>query len=243
MFLNLKGRKYLLLWLCAVLIILNILVIQFTSMGTSRVIRLLSTFIFFAYFMNRQGFWKKSLLLAFVFFLFRDVFIIQYEVSLNKTASFIFTILSYGVLCLAIAPSLKLKKSTPALIGIGLVLVLLNIFNVYYLSDIVMAQLNNELQYNLFFIQGGMLLVLGIVGFLFNDLYEGKTSLYYLLMAFSFVLSDCFGLAAYYYGAEAAFFPERIFYLFALVLLVRFSLNTAEDKALGKAMKEREYLL
>ena len=137
----------------------------------------------------------------------------------------------------------KISKSTPLIILLVIILIALNVFNVYYLSDIIRAGLDTQLQYILFFVQGGILILLGFAAFMYNERFQGKTPLIYLYMVLCFVLSDCFGLAAYFYEAQAAYFPERIFYLLGIVFLVNFALNTKKQKEEGKSLAEKEYIL
>ena len=239
----LPGRYLKLTILAVILLIVNMLVIHYLEIDKSRVLRvisILSLFVFFLYYKTHS---EKLVLFALLLFMVRDKMILDYESSLLKTISFILTIAGYISILLLTIKKLKISKSTPLIILLVIILIALNVFNVYYLSDIIRAGLDTQLQYILFFVQGGILILLGFAAFMYNERFQGKTPLIYLYMVLCFVLSDCFGLAAYFYEAQAAYFPERIFYLLGIVFLVNFALNTKKQKEEGKSLAEKEYIL
>ena len=239
----LPGRYLKLTILAVILLIVNMLVIHYLEIDKSRVLRvisILSLFVFFLYYKTHS---EKLVFFALLLFMVRDKMILDYESSLLKTISFILTIAGYISILLLTIKKLKISKSTPLIILLVIILIALNVFNVYYLSDIIRAGLDTQLQYILFFVQDGILILLGLAAFMYNERFQGKTPLIYLYMVLCFVLSDCFGLAAYFYEAQAAYFPERIFYLLGIVFLVNFALNTKKQKEEGKSLAEKEYIL
>ncbi len=241
---NYLPSKYLKLSiLTAILLVLNTLVIHYLEIDKSRILRVISVMSLFLFFAYYKAFSERLALFALLFFLIRDTMILDYENSLFKTISFVLTIIAYSSILLLTLKRLKISKSTPLIILLVVVLIALNVFNVYYLSDIIKSGLDSQLQFILFFVQGGVLILLGFTGFMYNERFQGKTPLIYLYMVLCFVLSDCFGLAAYFYEAQAAYFPERIFYILAVVFLVNFALNTKKQKEEGKSLTEKEYIL
>ena len=192
----LPGRYLKLTILAVILLIVNMLVIHYLEIDKSRVLRvisILSLFVFFLYYKTHS---EKLVLFALLLFMVRDKMILDYESSLLKTISFILTIAGYISILLLTIKKLKISKSTPLIILLVIILIALNVFNVYYLSDIIRAGLDTQLQYILFFVQGGILILLGFAAFMYNERFQGKTPLIYLYMVLCFVLSDCFGLAS-----------------------------------------------
>lgn len=236
--------KYLKLTIIAVvLLVVNLLVIHYLEIDKSRVLRVASVLCLIVFFIFYKLYSEKLVFYALLLFLIRDITILDYENSLLKTISFIVTILPYSLLLAITVGKLKISKSTPIIILLVCLLIALNVFNVYYLSDIIKSGLDTDFQFVLFFVQGGILILLGFAAFMFNERFQGKTPLIYLYMALCFVLSDCWGLAAYFYKADAAYYPERVFYLLGIVLLVNFALNTKKQKEEGKLLSEKEYIL
>ncbi|MEX2350093.1 MAG: hypothetical protein WD554_04380 [Flavobacteriaceae bacterium] len=236
--------KYTLLFLLFVLLlVLNIVVITNSSLEISRMVRVLSTFAIFCFFIYYKKYWQGFVFLALVLFTVRDIFIINYEISNYKTASFIFTILAYLVLAYFALKKFKFKKSTPIILSYMVAMVGLNIFNLYYLSDPLTDKLDNETQLALFYVQGGVLLLLGFAAYMYYDRFFGKTPLHYLFFVICFIFSDLCGLAAYFYEIEAAFYLERSFYILALYLLVNFVFTLASAKGEGELDLKRESYL
>ena len=239
----LPGKYLKLTFLAVILLVVNTLVIHYLEIDKSRVLRVISVIsllVFFLYYRTQS---ERLILIALLLFTVRDTMILNYESSLLKTISFVLTIAGYLAILMLTIKKLKISKSTPLIILLVIVLIALNVFNVYYLSDIIKAGLDTQLQFILFFVQGGILILLGFAAFMYNERFQGKTPLINLYMVLCFVLSDCFGLAAYFYEAQGAYFPERIFYLLGIVFLVNFALNTKKQKEEGKSLAEKEYIL
>jgi len=216
-----------------VLITVNMLVIKFNDMELSRMVRVLSAFLFFAFFIIHKNFWKGFVFLALILFILRDLLIVNYEVPAYKTASFVFTIFAYLALIGFSIEKLKFNGFTPAILMFAISMVGLNIFNLYYLAEVLKEGLDNGLQLALFYIQGITLLVLGFAAYLYYDHYFGKTPLHYLFFVICFVFSDLSGLAAYFYEIPFAYYLERFFYLLGLYLLVNFVFTAASTQNEG----------
>lgn len=222
------------------LVAINALVVALYTIEVSRIARVLSVFILFGYFLKQKGYRQPPIFIAFVAILLRDILILDYETPANKTAAFCFTIVGYLALFAGVAKKVNFGRSKPSLAAFGILLLGLNFFNVYYLSNVVAKAVDTSLQFLLFFVQAAALLLLGISGYVYNDRYSGRGPLLFLCAVFSIILADCFGLAAYFYGLEGAYLPERLLYLNALYFLVRYTL--ARNNALP-AIEEREYIL
>lgn len=238
------NSKYTVLFLLFVLLLfLNIIVIAHYSLEVSRMVRVLSTFAIFCFFIFYKKYWQGFVFLALILFTMRDLFIVNYEISNYKTASFVFTILAYLSLTYFALKKLKFKKFTPVILGYTVAMIGLNIFNLYYLSDPLKEGLDNDTQLVLFYVQGGVLLLLGFAAYLYYDRFFGKAPLHYLFFVICFIFSDLCGLAAYFYKIETAFYLERSFYVIALYLLVNFTFTLASAKSEGKLEMQSEYYL
>ncbi len=238
--LNLLSKSVLLFFLGIFLIVLNTIIISTFEIEISRMVRVLTTFALFIFFVLNRKYWKGFIFIALIILTLRDLFIINYETSSYKTASFIFTILAYASLIYFGIKKLKITKLTPSLAVFASFLVGMNLFNLYYLSEVLTDKLDNDLQLVLFYLQGGILLILAFVAYLYYDRYFGKTPLQYLYFVMCFVFSDLSGLAAYFYEIEIAFYFERILYVIGLCLLVNFVFTVAYAENEGEFAIEQE---
>lgn len=210
-----------------ILIAVNMYVIKFFDIEMSRMVRVISVFLYFTFFIIYKKYWKSFVFLALILFTIRDLFFINYEIPFYKTATFLFTIFAYVSLIYFAIKKLKFSGFTPAILLFAISMVGLNIFNLYYLSEVLVDGLDNGLQLALFYLQGVTLLVLGFVAYLYYDHYFGKTPMHYLFFVICFVFTDLSGLAAYFYEISIAFYLERMFYLLALYLLMNFVFTSA----------------
>lgn len=243
MLLNLRSKNGALLFLVVFLIAINAIIISKFEIEISRMVRVLTAFTFFIFFIFYRNYWKGFVFLALILFTLRDLFIINYELSAYKTSSFIFTIFAYATLIYYVIPKLKIIKFTTSLALFILILVGLNLFNLYYLSEILTDKLENGLQLILFYLQGCILLILAFVAYWYYDRFFGKTPLHYLFFVLCFVFSDLSGLAAYFYEIEVAFYFERFFYILGLYLLVNFAFTVTHPENEGKLQIEQENYL
>tara|TARA_R100000935_G_scaffold1847_3_gene5593 strand:- start:56676 stop:57407 length:732 start_codon:yes stop_codon:yes gene_type:complete len=214
-----------LLHLGILLILVNLAVIYFFDIEVSRAIRLGSCITLIGYLLVKSGFKKNLLVLGLSFLLVRDIAVLFYEIPVFKTASLLCTVLVYTGICLFTFKRLPMVRFSRTIIIFGLVIIVLNIFNVFYLSDIIIASLDNDAQLILFFTQSAVMLFMALFAFLYNESFEGTQSLHLLLCVLAFIFSDLGGLAAYFFGYEPAFYAERTFYLIAASYLVHYTIN------------------
>ncbi|HBR55208.1 MAG TPA: hypothetical protein EYN07_11235 [Flavobacteriaceae bacterium] len=214
------GKKLGLPQLALLLIAVNLLVIYYFEIEVSRIVRLGSCLALLSFVFAKKRFGKSFLSIALIILVVRDVAILFYEETLFKTISLFCTILVYTLLCLVIFKKLPTIRFSKTIVLVGLGIVILNIFNVYYLSDIIISSLDNEFQLMLFFTQSAVMLFMALFAFLYNESFEGNQSLHMLLCVIAFIFSDLGGLAAYFFEYTPAFYAERSFYLIATVFLV-----------------------
>ncbi len=218
----LPNKHVLLFVITLVLIATNLMVIKFYEIETSRMIRLLSTFLYFIFFIIYKKYWISFVFLSLILFIIRDLFIINYEIPTYKTATFVFTIFAYFSLIYHSVKKLNFSRFSPVILIFVVLLFSVNLFNLYYLAEVLKNGIDNQIQLLLFYIQGGVLLILGFTAYLYYDKYYGKTPLHYLFFVICFVFCDLSGLAAYFYHINSAFYFERFFYIMGLFLLVNF---------------------
>lgn len=217
-------------YFCMTLIIGNILIIYFFDIQVSRMARWLSTLLFLLFFYHHGGLRNRLIFFVFILFLLKDGLIINYEDSFHKTLAFIISNLAYVLLSLIPIKKVKIIAKNPVLIVFAIAMIGLNAFNIYYLSDVIFESLDNQLQLGLFFLQGVLLIFLGLIAFAYNDRYDGDTPLLFLYFSFCLILCDLSGLGSYFFKWEIAYFPERIFYLLSLALLVTFTITKNEER-------------
>ncbi|OAB75816.1 hypothetical protein [Cochleicola gelatinilyticus] len=228
---------------CVIFILINIATVYAFDVQTNRLVRVITSLLLFIFFILNKGYVRGYLFVAFICLTLRDILMLAYEDPINKTFTFLLTIFAYTMLSYGNIKKLKFSRSTPLIILLALSLIGLNAFNVYYLSDVIKEGLDTSFQYILFFIQGGIIIVLGFVGFMYNERYEGKTPLIFLYMVLCFILADLCALAAYFFNIEITYFPERTLYILALVLLVNYMLNRNFQIAKGHEEKEKGLIL
>lgn len=223
---NLTLRSNLgLLHLVGLLLVANLFVIYFYDIEISRTVRLGSCLLLIGYLLAKRGLRKNFLVVGLLLLLVRDTTVLSYEIPVYKTLSFVCTILTYVAVSVFILKRLPSFQFDRRMVWFTFGIILLNIFNVYYLSDIIIPALDNDIQLMLFFVQSGAMLFMALFAFLYNEAYEGKQSLVLLLCVFAFIFSDLGGLAAYFFGYEPAFYAERAFYVIAAGLLVNYVVN------------------
>ena len=183
---------------------LNVIVIAFFDIHISRWVRWISTFILTAFLFHHRGYRDLWIFQSWFFFDTRW-FYPPVRWAIHKTSAFILT----NCLCITVAYQCKKNEIHPLQSRPGsftMAMIGLNTFNLYYLSDVIWAGLDNNLQFILFFCRG-LLIVLGLMAFIYNDRFEGKTP-FFLIFTFCLILCDLSGLAAYFYQWEVAYFPN-----------------------------------
>ncbi|MDC7995798.1 hypothetical protein [Altibacter sp. HG106] len=205
------------------LVCLHMWVIAQFDIEISRLLRLGTFLLVFSYFILQFGWKQGRLLLVFALLLLRDVSVVFYEVPIMKTIGFLVTIAAYGLLSYMVFKKIRIYVSTSLVFIFSTAIVGLNIFNVLYLSEAIRPGLDNDLQLILFILQGALMMIMALVGYLYHGRIGGKLPLIYLYITLSFVFGDLCGLAAYFFKYQVAFYPERIFYLISLTLLLYYA--------------------
>jgi hypothetical protein len=235
---KLLGKTISIIQITGILIACNLLIIHFFNIDISRWTRIVSFLILFLLFAVDKKHLNLLLITVLVFFLLRDIAVLFYEVPLFKTLSFIGSIGAYVTSIFFVMRRLNFTSLDWKFLVFIVGMVGLNIFNVYYLSDIVIPVLDNSIQLVLFFTQSAVILFFALFAYLYFEGYEGKHPLQYLFLALAFIMADLCGLIAYFFGFEPAYFFERAFYLAGLALLINFTRNYQTEKPRTNALSQ-----
>lgn len=221
-----------------ILMIVVALSIYKYDLAISRTVVFGATTVFFLFFLIYKG-WKSSgLLLVLIFLLLRDFVTLWYEQEVPKTLSFFATFFAYSSLIYYALQHIDIKIFQKEILVFALMIVGLNIFNLYYLSDTVTTKLDNTIQETLFYVQGALILFLGLVAFLYNDAFYGRRVLMYMYLVICLVFADLSGLLAYFFDVRVAFYPQKICYLAGISLIVYIHLISLNSGF--AALRERE---
>lgn len=219
------------------LITVSLAIFKF-DLEISRTVTFSATLVLFIFFLIYKGVQSRVLLITFIFLLLRDLAMLRYELEFPKTLSFAFTFFAYLGFIFYALRSINIKLFQKEMFVFVLLIVGLNIFNLYYLSDTVTSKLDNNIQETLFYVQGALILFLGLVAFLYNDAYYGRRVLMYQYVVICLVFSDLSGLLAYFFDVAVAFYPQKLTYLAGVSLMVYMHLISVNSGF--AALRERE---
>lgn len=203
-----------------ILLIIGFITIFNFDLEISRLVTLLSTGVLFVVFLFHKGFQSRILFGSLTLLVLRDLVTIWYETEILKTIAFLATFFAYSRLIYYALQNVKLRLFQKEVLVFALLIIGLNVFNLYYMSETVTAKLDNSIQETFFYLQGALILFLGLVAFLYNDAFFGKRVLMYLYVVIALIFSDLSGLAAYFFDIEVAFYPHKICYITGFSLLV-----------------------
>src|SRR5690606_35145938 len=232
------NKKLILTIVTVLLIIVNLFVIHNYDIAESRIIRLASIIILFAFFLIFKGYKNKTILAAFIFFLISDICIQNYEDSLYNKLKFVATILCYSLIAISILPKLSFKKTNKFLITIFAIVVLINTYMLYELIHIVEFKLIDKTQEFLFYIYGMAMITMGLFGGHYNFRFNSSQSTFCMFFVFSLILSDICAVMAYYLNVTVFYYPDRFFYILGLALMTAYATFDFKEEVLF----EEDYL-
>lgn len=201
----------------------------------SRALRLTTASIFFILFLINRGYKYPKLLFAFTCLVLSDAFMLFYEnVLLNKLTSLI-TILGYIALISHVAKRVQMKNLNKSIVSFFIILILVNVYKLHNIIYTIEYVLLDQVQETLLYIYGMALICMCTLSVNYNFKDNTKKSMYFLLAAFSFVLSDLFAFTGYYHKIYSVYYIDRLFYILALYFIVRytFQLSQKEEKSLA----------
>ncbi|RXG27600.1 hypothetical protein [Leeuwenhoekiella marinoflava] len=223
----LNSDKLVFITLIVLAAIINLSIVAFMDLESSRLARLMTILLFLIYFLVEKkivNFWTLSALL---FFTIRDVFFQFYEEPLGYKLYLIIGILCYVTLVLERMPKISEINIKPSVIVVTLLLVAANTYTLYVIMNMSMVThtFHDNLEPLLLYAYGAAMMVLGVQAIAYNNKYNSNRSLLYIFFAFGFIFSDIAALFAYYFNFEMFYFLDRFFFLGSLAMLVNYGLN------------------
>lgn len=214
------------------MLIINLSVIYFYDVESSRIIRLVSTILFFLFFILNKGYNKSLLLIAFALFLVSDISMLRYEELIYNRLTFITTILAYSFIAIHIFPKIKLLKNNKWVFIIFSLVLIVNTLMLNELIHMVEFKLIDKIHEILFYVYGVAMIVMGLFAANYNFRYNSTQSTLCMYFVLGFILSDIFAVMAYYLNFEVFYFPDRIFYILGISVLVSYSVLELDEEVL-----------
>ena len=214
------------------MLIINLSVIYFYDVESSRIIRLVSTILFFLFFILNKGYNKSLLLIAFALFLVSDICMLRYEELIFNRLTFLTTILAYSFIAIHIFPKIKLLKNNKWVFIIFSLVLIVNTLMLNELIHMVEFKLIDKTHEILFYVYGVAMIVMGLFAANYNFRYNSTQSTLCMYFVLGFILSDIFAVMAYYLNFEVFYFPDRIFYILGISVLVSYSVLELDEEVL-----------
>lgn len=222
-----KSALRYLLALTLFLILINVTVFAVSDLQMARIVRLLSLLLFLGYYIYFSGFEKGIVLYILGVFVLRDVTLLFYETEIGHSVYLIFGIIAYGLICLERRNIVKDLVYNINSLVVTVLIIVANTYTLYELSRMIQENYIGPFEPVLFYIYGGLMILLGATAINYNQNYNSNRSLMYVFFAICFIVSDVTALFAYYFGIEFLFFIERS----AFLLGFGFFIDTALDRS------------
>lgn len=207
------------------LILLNILLVFTLDVKSSRLARLISVAVFFAFYILTKKSKNIWVCIALSFFLGQEIFLQFYENAWAYKGFMIFGTLAYMIIIVECLPRFDFNYIRPWLIIVGIILVLANTYTLYVFIDTISLNLRNNFEIFLIYAKGFLVVILGITAVFYNNKYNSTRSLRFFLFVLCFIFSDIAILLAYYFGFEFFYLFSRLFFLTGIGLFVNYGLN------------------
>ena len=208
------------------LILFNLVVISVSDISDSRWIRLISTALFFVYFIKYSAKINVFILMVLAFMVLRDISIQYYEEPLGHMAFLIFGVLAYGTLILERLPKLKEIRLNKMTLLISLILISANTYTLHILINMLEYRFGSAAHIIVFFTYGALMMIMTFTAVSYNNIYNSTRSLVFVFLAIGFLVSDITSLFAYYFEVDICFYMERLSYLVGLSFTVHYGLST-----------------
>lgn len=206
-------------------IAVNLLVIGFSDLETSRLIRLTTVILFSLYFIIKKKYYSFWIFSALLFLCIKDVFFQFYEESWGYKLYLIFGTLAYVTIVLERLPKISEISFKLGIVLITSVLVAANTYTLYIIMNMVSYTFHDGVEPILLYLYGASMILLGVEAIAYNNKYNSSRSLIYTFFAFAFIFSDIAALFAYYFNFEIFYFFDRFLFLCALGMYIHYSLN------------------
>lgn len=207
--------------------VVNLGVIAFMDLESSRLTRLVTLVLLFCYYLFKKEKINLWTVVAFIFFISRDVFFQFYEEAWGYKTYLILGTLCYLTIVLERLPKISEINFKPGVVLVTLLLVAANTYTLYVIMNMSMVTytFHDGLEPILLYVYGAAMMILGVQAIAYNNKYNSNRSLLYIFFAFGFIFSDIAALFAYYFEFGSFYFLDRFFFLGAMALFMNYGLN------------------
>ncbi|MEH6659402.1 hypothetical protein [Leeuwenhoekiella marinoflava] len=233
-----KLHKYLRLeWVAALLLVVNFFVTYNFDLEFFRLVRLISLCTLVIYYLYKKHVKSIFLLLAFLFFISRDVGYQFFEEIWGAELYMASATIGYLLLFFDRIPYLKngIKWSTVLL---TFVLVVATGSILLLLGDLAEANLETQFELILFYSYGVSLILLVLAACYYNHRLNSMRSLLFIFTVFGFVVSDIAACLAYFNEMNNFYYLDRSLFIVSMALLANFGMNVE-----GAELEQADFLV
>jgi len=223
-------------WLTVILLIVNFFATYSFDLETFRLTRMISLAVLVLYFLFHKRVKGLLLVIAFAFFMSREVGY-QFFESLWGTEWYMASaMLGYLFLFLDRLPFIKYGFSI-WIIVLALILIAATLTILVTLGELARPNLNSHAELIFFYGYGIALIFLILAAFYYNHVLNSTRSLLYTFMVFGFMMSDIAACLAYYNKVTSLYYVDRGFFILSMAMLTHFGLNLHGAKRERKDLK------
>jgi len=213
----------------SVLALVNVILSCFLELQELRIVRLVTTIIFFGWFLKFKFLKKGLFTLVFALLVLSDLGIFFYENKWFCFLRFISFILFQILLSFHILKRTRIKKLKPIALGALLVLFISCLFLVINLSSILDFTVFGIVHQLLFYLYTITTLVLIFLSVFYNlEDYSKKADMFFGAIV-SFLVSDILLMVGYYQDFYVAIQIERFFHIVAIALLLYYVILLSQN--------------
>ncbi|MCX2839067.1 hypothetical protein OQ279_13000 [Salinimicrobium sp. MT39] len=218
-----KNYRNLLWAVFSVLLLLNLVGFSISDNEVFSWLRLLESVVLLSFLLRQHLLKDMYIIGAAFFFVILNVCVIHYEIPVFRRGYYLSGIFCYLFLVLHLWPELrKIRISLLEKIIFG-TLFLLDGALVFYLKDIIREKFNDLFVEHLFLLYGCLSILLILAAVYYNNLYNNRSSLFFINAILFLVISDVTLFIAYYMELNLFYFPSALLYLFGITCLIKFS--------------------
>lgn len=222
-------KRKLLVVILIVFLLINLYVTNLRILADIRITRVITTCVFFIFYIYCNGIKKIWLFYALLGFLISDFALIYYEKPIYNKANSILSIISYWFIIKHYFKNtiLKIGKKNALFYSI---LAVVCCFCLFLILNSIHHKLHDVFNTFLLFIYGITLITVCVLAASYNSKFGIMRSTYFVFFVFAFSLSDFCAVLAYYFDFYALFFLNRTIYIFALFFVINYVLTKPEIK-------------
>ncbi len=211
-----------------ILLLINVYVISSYDLMESRIMRLLSTFVFFLLFIFYKGYKEIWVFTTFLCFLISNFIMLFYEIPFCNKLTSILAICGYSSLIYHIYSKINKSITSTNLFIFYAFMVLLNFYGLYQIMTNIDTKLDDSVQKLIMYLYGSTIIIACVLA---TNYKRGiKKSMYFLFFIFAFSFSDFCAVLGYYYHYSVLYYSSRAAYLFALFFMIHYILTVPDNK-------------